>query len=264
MSKYLLQSELPIGNRLSKELQLHYNSLRFRPNFAVKHVLNCIKQPAHHQPSRFQESDDAKSQNSFAIAGLHTAVEQRLHRQACTAEGDRSKTCTYDRILPANDGDALALFRSEYRFKDARNFTSPEEFVLFRNIPHDQIGEYDIDSNATIVGGVPLRLRPINWDHGKLQFRIGAARLGTLAPHKPLNIEQTSIPEVWKNFEISATRNGSLDELFLTPVIAEATAISRTAGYVRRGVVLTQEVHFVAVDLARAQMLRPLLSAEAP
>ena len=164
--------------------------------------------------------------------------------------------CDFDTVLPSGNGVDFSLYRSNARFQEAPALTQPDWFVVYSTMRTDLPISKPAELEPAIVGGVPMRLRPLAWQAGTLTFRIGTDRLGSYVPASGSALEIQSLPAVWTDFEIHILKADEISALFDPIIIEQARLLSEDDRYLRKTVYVSESPIFSVVEQGSGQILK--------
>ena len=166
---------------------------------------------------------------------------------------DKSDMCGYNRILPSESGDNIAVFFQESRFTDERDFYRPEGFIVFSKNSKNVDFKESISFQPSIISSGVFRSRPIGWYHDKLEFRVGSDYIFSYDIKGEIISKDFNLPEGLSEFEIYSHK--ALREFHPNLIRANKSAenINSYDDARRKSIFLEKTPFFSYVDLKNGQ-----------
>lgn len=170
-------------------------------------------------------------------------------------EGTSNLNCSYNRLMPSLEGDAVAVSRQNDSFQDARNFGRINQIPVFTNFEFDLENGLAKASAEYVLGSSEERLIPLFWADGQLILRLGARRIVRGSLSDGWHFETTSINPAWEKFEVTINSREGLRALDDDRLQLTALSMSSDERLRRRSVFLSESAIFSAIDISDMQSL---------
>lgn len=169
-------------------------------------------------------------------------------------EGRPKVGCSFNRVLPSDDGQNFVVSEQSDRFQDRRDFEAPNSFVVFSNFRVDRGNTESVDRVFT-VGSRDYRLRPLYWSTDGLYFRSGATALLRGRVTETWEVDPELLNTAWQHFELTINSLEGLRALQAPESIRSALSFSSNNGLRRQAAYLGRETVFSAIDAQNKQAL---------